>query len=580
MTSRHALLLASSHNRLQKCSATSGTRHRSPHLLLAPRGPIYILPARHKIRQDSRCSSRQRLLLWILYCACLIRHKFHRASSSLACTTSTASRRAQSSALVKLAARTASLWLLSCLPTSLLTSKCAWLRGFSLWQSRSQQLPCSNTYTNKTWADVSNIDLREINRMEREFLQSIEYRLAVDAATYHSWLNLLRGLVQAKDRELRLWTVQQLKLQRKTPDHRRSDTPRARSSSPTQRDPAAYPFTFVVPTSIAAQYPHHTYSYYAAPSTAPGPSSSPPRKRVRETFSPAPAHPAKRAFVDYREPETHDVDMHQHQQSQQPVLHVQTQLPLYPQQRQPLSAGAVERSFARMSLAPQQQHQPQNQQQLPSPQEAGYPPQPRHQPVQQQGQALVAPCHPDVNVNVGPQVRLALMFGTVITRFGSRFVVHLLHLTLVDYYFSRPVVPRLRRTNLPASKYLVRRCPSRCSWRQSEIIPRRVAITCYRSFAFTFHAVACIRLGASDLAAANATPRCHATFRFECACVNPLTCRTLVSSRARGKSIFLLPAATRCRSRRCEPYVEERCIHPLFPARSCLSVHATTHLGL
>ncbi|KAJ3825319.1 cyclin-domain-containing protein [Lentinula raphanica] len=60
-----------------------------------------------------------------------------------------------------------------------------------------------NTYTNKTWSDVSGIELAEINRMEREFLMGVDCNLYVDKPTYESWLNLLKGLVLAKERDSR-----------------------------------------------------------------------------------------------------------------------------------------------------------------------------------------------------------------------------------------------------------------------------------------------------------------------------------------------------------------------------------------
>ena len=41
--------------------------------------------------------------------------------------------------------------------------------------------------------------------MEREFLFGIEFGLYVDKATYESWLNLLKGLVWAKDMDSRRW---------------------------------------------------------------------------------------------------------------------------------------------------------------------------------------------------------------------------------------------------------------------------------------------------------------------------------------------------------------------------------------
>jgi hypothetical protein len=61
----------------------------------------------------------------------------------------------------------------------------------------------SNTYTNKTWSEVSGISLEEINCMEREFLTGVDFNLYVDKTTYASWLNLLKGLVIAKERDAR-----------------------------------------------------------------------------------------------------------------------------------------------------------------------------------------------------------------------------------------------------------------------------------------------------------------------------------------------------------------------------------------
>ncbi|KAI0033706.1 cyclin-domain-containing protein, partial [Vararia minispora EC-137] len=60
-----------------------------------------------------------------------------------------------------------------------------------------------NTYTNKTWSEVSGIELSEINKMEREFLAGINFELYVDKQTYESWVNLLKGLVMNKERDFR-----------------------------------------------------------------------------------------------------------------------------------------------------------------------------------------------------------------------------------------------------------------------------------------------------------------------------------------------------------------------------------------
>ncbi|KAL1709304.1 cyclin-domain-containing protein [Schizophyllum commune] len=60
-----------------------------------------------------------------------------------------------------------------------------------------------NTYTNKTWSDVSGIGMEQINRMEREFLEGVDYNLYVHQRDFESWVQLLRGLVSAKQVALR-----------------------------------------------------------------------------------------------------------------------------------------------------------------------------------------------------------------------------------------------------------------------------------------------------------------------------------------------------------------------------------------
>jgi hypothetical protein len=48
-----------------------------------------------------------------------------------------------------------------------------------------------NTYTNKTWADVSNISVNEIHVMEVEFLSNMRYSLLVSAEEWEQWLDKL-----------------------------------------------------------------------------------------------------------------------------------------------------------------------------------------------------------------------------------------------------------------------------------------------------------------------------------------------------------------------------------------------------
>ncbi|KAI7866736.1 cyclin-domain-containing protein, partial [Spinellus fusiger] len=44
-----------------------------------------------------------------------------------------------------------------------------------------------NTFTNKTWSDVSNIPVHELNIMEVEFLAALNYRIHVHHLQFFSW---------------------------------------------------------------------------------------------------------------------------------------------------------------------------------------------------------------------------------------------------------------------------------------------------------------------------------------------------------------------------------------------------------
>ena len=50
-----------------------------------------------------------------------------------------------------------------------------------------------NTYTNKTWADVSGISVTEIHVMEVEFLSNMRYSLLVSAEEWEQWLDKVAG---------------------------------------------------------------------------------------------------------------------------------------------------------------------------------------------------------------------------------------------------------------------------------------------------------------------------------------------------------------------------------------------------
>ncbi|EJD04524.1 uncharacterized protein FOMMEDRAFT_19732 [Fomitiporia mediterranea MF3/22] len=163
-----------------------------------------------------------------------------------------------------------------------------------------------NTYTNKTWSDVSAIPLDELNKMEREFLLGVGFCLFVDEATYGSWLNLLRGLVLAKEREYNRWRegrrarpiapcagISNAKepIRIEVQQHQQPPQQRARSTSPRQlRGYAyapAYPFTFTVPSSSTAylQTVPQSDSQTHSSSTSPNrPVSS--KRTAADAFSP------------------------------------------------------------------------------------------------------------------------------------------------------------------------------------------------------------------------------------------------------------------------------------------------------
>ncbi|KAK7047205.1 hypothetical protein VNI00_006871 [Paramarasmius palmivorus] len=138
-----------------------------------------------------------------------------------------------------------------------------------------------NTYTNKTWSEVSGIDLGEINRMEREFLMGVDCNLYVDKATYESWLNLLKGLVMAKERDNQQFRKSNRRNARgvRQPGSHITNTPsryvsssryrvpshRARSTSPSQTA-RSLPYLAVPPQySAAPPASHNAHSHVQVP---------------------------------------------------------------------------------------------------------------------------------------------------------------------------------------------------------------------------------------------------------------------------------------------------------------------------
>ena len=109
--------------------------------------------------------------------------------------------------------------------------------------------------------------------MEREFLLGIDFSLYVNKTTYESWLNLLKGLVMAKEKDGNVWKKNCYSRGRNTRSARATvpsnnwstsrsasayATPtrphRARSTSPSSQSQSfRYPFTFTSTTQPASR---------------------------------------------------------------------------------------------------------------------------------------------------------------------------------------------------------------------------------------------------------------------------------------------------------------------------------------
>ncbi|KDQ51302.1 hypothetical protein JAAARDRAFT_62518 [Jaapia argillacea MUCL 33604] len=172
-----------------------------------------------------------------------------------------------------------------------------------------------NTYTNKTWSEISSISLSEINRMEREFLLGIDFNLYVDKQTYESWLNLLKGLVMAKEKDSRRFNrgrAREVRAVGRSSGQRpnvpstgytRRTTSTGRRHRARSTSPSYHPFTFALPPPPSTLPLAAESSQFETPPSNPLP--PPGSKRSATTaFSPtsatfsstslAPPRPAKR----------------------------------------------------------------------------------------------------------------------------------------------------------------------------------------------------------------------------------------------------------------------------------------------
>lgn len=180
--------------------------------------------------------------------------------------------------------------------------------------------------------------------MEREFLMGVDFSLYVDKPTYESWLNLLKGLVMAKERDSRHFrknrgTARSSRLanpssstgpaSRTYTSKYRPSTHRARSTSPTQTRPG------------------YTYSAYSTPShaiPAPAEQSSPTPRSGAKRSAEAAFSPTSATFAEI--PSKRPVSM---------ALQIPEYRPSGPHSHSPLESL---QSFATMSLASPHAPQP------------------------------------------------------------------------------------------------------------------------------------------------------------------------------------------------------------------------------
>lgn len=134
--------------------------------------------------------------------------------------------------------------------------------------------------------------------MEREFLMGIDFSLYVDEPTYYSWVNLLKGLVLAKEKDSRQWQRSRTRGRCSRPrlatshlaNRGRSYQQRARSISPS-RSTASYAYSVPPPVHPAPTFRHDTQ--YSTPQR------SGSKRSASDAFSPTsasfpPIKPAKR----------------------------------------------------------------------------------------------------------------------------------------------------------------------------------------------------------------------------------------------------------------------------------------------
>ncbi|EJT99080.1 hypothetical protein DACRYDRAFT_24148 [Dacryopinax primogenitus] len=163
-----------------------------------------------------------------------------------------------------------------------------------------------NTYTNRTWSDVSHLPLTDINKAEEEFLNGINHNLCVSRPTYDAWLKTLKSLAHARDQEHAAYLHKRSVLRPRTMQIRK--LVRARSSSPLK---PRLPQPDVTLVSAGFLPTEQTDAFYSSPASpilnasplvkdeplSPALPSTGAKRSVNVAFSPESVHvapPAKR----------------------------------------------------------------------------------------------------------------------------------------------------------------------------------------------------------------------------------------------------------------------------------------------
>ncbi|RGP79245.1 meiotically up-regulated 80 [Fusarium longipes] len=160
-----------------------------------------------------------------------------------------------------------------------------------------------NTYTNKTWAEVSCFNVQEIHVMEVEFLSNMRYNLVATKEQWDDWLDKLACFHEYYERAVRLPT---------SPVHIPSPTNKARHSPVASPTGVMQPTVNLPPTpAVTANYSptsSHSQNWSAYHSNTVSPLSTkpslqfPPVSRKRSPEGDIMEHPAKRLAPPQRGP--------------------------------------------------------------------------------------------------------------------------------------------------------------------------------------------------------------------------------------------------------------------------------------